>query len=265
MTQMMKRIFTPFRGLALASLAGLFLFSGCSTVPETGRRQINLTSDAEVVRMSMAQFEMMKRQNRISNDPRMNEMLQRVGFRIAEQVFMDQPLAEWEFVVFDVPNEVNAFAMPGGKVGVFSGLFRLANTEDQLAAVIAHEIAHVTARHTHEQISQNMMLNAGGAVVGLTTGGIGSMIYGANMQGNMAAWDRAKEMEADHIGIFYMARAGYDPQAAVTVMEKMVALDGGGPTQWNSTHPSSTERLDRLYEYLDEAKAEYEEAKEFMF
>ena len=175
------------------------------------------------------------------------------------------PLAEWEFVVFDMPNEINAFAMPGGKVGVFSGIFGLCKNEDQLAAVIAHEIAHVTARHSHEQYSQEMINNNLGTVVGLTTGGIGSMIYGANAQGRVAGSSQKKESEADRIGIFYMARSGFDPQASITVMQKMSALDGGSGTNRNASHPSSSDRLNDLYLYLDEATIEYKKAKESQF
>ena len=251
---------------AIASLLSILLTS-CSTVPVTGRRQINLMSDTEVVKLT--EFERMKRQMRISQDPRMNEWLTDVSEHISQQVFWDMPLAEWEFVVFEMPGQINAFAMPGGKVGVFSGLFDMVETQDELASVIAHEIAHVTARHTHERMSQAGILKAGSGIASLgTTIATGGRIYGAapSMSGQLAAWDRAKESEADRIGIMYMADAGYDPQAAITVMEKMAAMNTGGSTQlWNSTHPSSQERLDALHSYLEEAMAAYEKAKELQF
>lgn len=254
---------------AIASLLSILLTS-CSTVPVTGRRQINLMSDTEVVKITKAEFERMKRQMPISQDPRMNEWLTDVSEHISQQVFWDMPLAEWEFVVFDMPGQINAFAMPGGKVGVFSGLFDMVETQDELASVIAHEIAHVTARHTHERMSQAGILKAGSGIASLgTTIATGGMIYGAapSMSGQLAAWDRAKESEADRIGIMYMANAGFDPQAAITVMEKMAAMDvgGGSSRPYNSTHPSSEERLDALHSYLEEANAAYEKAKELQF
>ncbi|MDE0769271.1 MAG: M48 family metallopeptidase [Opitutaceae bacterium] len=254
---------------AIVSLLSILLTS-CSTVPVTGRRQINLMSDTEVVKMTKAEFERMKRQMPISRDPRMNEWLTDVSEHISQQVFWDMPLAEWEFVVFDMPGQINAFAMPGGKVGVFSGLFDMVETQDELASVIAHEIAHVTARHTHERMSQAGILKAGSGIASLgTTIATGGMIYGAapSMSGQLAAWDRAKESEADRIGIMYMANAGFDPQAAITVMEKMAAMDlgGGSSRPYNSTHPSSEERLDSLHSYLEEANAAYEKAKELRF
>jgi metalloendopeptidase OMA1, mitochondrial len=255
------------RIVAIASLLSLFLTS-CSTVPVTGRRQINLMSDTEVVKLTKAAFDQMKAQMPISNDPRMNEWLTNVSEHISQQVFWDMPLAEWEFVVFKMPGEINAFAMPGGKVGVYSGLFDMVKTQDELASVIAHEIAHVTARHTHERMSQAGILKAGSGISSIGTSiATGGMVNVApSMSGQLAAWDRAKESEADHIGIMYMAQAGFDPRAAITVMEKMAAMDFGGSSQpWNSTHPSSQERLDGLRSYLEEALAVYEKAKELQF
>ncbi len=249
--------------MALASL----LVTSCSTVPVTGRKQINLMSDTEVVKMTKVAFEQMKAQYPISKDPRMNDWLLNVSERISQQVFWDMPLAEWEFIVFDVPGQINAFAMPGGKVGVFSGLFDLVKTEDELASVIAHEIAHVTARHTHERMSQAGIMKMGSGISSIATSGLSTIMLDPSLSGQLAAWDRAKESEADRIGIMYMARAGFDPNAAITVMEKMAAMDVGGPASqpWNSTHPSSQERLDALHSYLSEAMEVYEEAKRLNF
>lgn len=244
---------------------------------------MNLTSDTKVAEMTIAAFEQMKADMPISTHAVYNEMLTNVGERISQQVFWDMPMAEWEFVVFD-QNEVNAFAMPGGKVGVFVGLFQIVKTEDELASVVAHEIGHVTARHTHERISQQMVLGAGGqviniaaAVTGAGVAGLGGGsyinmtpmimgLYGMTAGTAAAAWDQGKEAEADHIGIIYMAKAGYDPNAAITVMERMVELEGGmGGNNYNSTHPSSMDRLNALHSYLDEAIAEYEKSKEFFY
>lgn len=273
------RYFVP-----ILALIATFLTS-CSSVPVTGRTQMNLVSETKVAEMSILTFEQMKTQMPISNHTAYNEMLTNVGNRISQQVFSQMPLAEWEFVIFDRP-EVNAFAMPGGKVGIFMGLFQVVKTEDELAAVVAHEIAHVTARHTHERISQQMILQGFGNVIGTAASLAGPVvvgsgnsaglinltpsimgIYGIGAASQAAAWDRDKEAESDHIGLIYMARAGYDPNAAITVMERMVELDGGGLSQdaYGSTHPSSIDRLDALHGYLDEAMEEYETAKQFQF
>ena len=258
------------RMVAIASLVAI-TFSSCSTTPVTGRRQINLMSDTEVAKMGIAQFEQKKAQGLISRDPRMNEWLLNAGERIAQQVFWDMPMAEWEFVIFENP-EVNAFALPGGKIGIHTGLFKegIVTSEEELAAVVAHEIAHVTARHSHEQLSQVGVLKAGSTVTSITTGGLGSMILNPSMISNMASWDRAKESEADRIGIMYMARAGYNPTAAIKVMEKMADKYGTQATYRaqldpNIGHPHPSERLDGLHAQLAEAMEAYEKAKEMQF
>jgi len=258
------------RMIAIASLVAI-TFSSCSTVPVTGRRQLNLMSDTEVVKMTKVAFEQMKAQMPISRDPRMNDWLLNVGERISQQVFWDMPLAEWEFVVFENP-DVNAFAMPGGKVGVHTGLFKegIVNSEEELAAVVSHEIAHVTARHTHEKLSQAGVLQAGSTITSMATGGLGNMILNPSLSSNMASWDRAKESEADRIGIMYMARAGYNPNAAIKVMEKMADKYGTEATYRaqqdpNVSHPHPSERLDGLHAQLAEAMEAYEKAKEMQF
>jgi predicted Zn-dependent protease len=128
-------------GLAVAML------SGCYTVPETGRRSLMLFSAAEEAQLGTSEFKNLKSQQKVSLDPALNARVRRVGERIARAVGGDLPSAQWEFVVFDDPNQVNAFALPGGKVGVYSGLLRVAQTDDELAVAMGHEIGHVTARN----------------------------------------------------------------------------------------------------------------------
>jgi predicted Zn-dependent protease len=153
----MKKSFAAPLLLALFPL----LLAGCYEVPVTGRRAMNLVDDKEVTKMSIGMFDDMKRRYRVSRNKDHAEQLQRVGARLSKVVFWDMPDADWEFVVFDVP-QINAFAMAGGKVGVFSGLFKIAKTDDQLASVIAHEIAHVTAKHVHEKLSRELAVSAVG-------------------------------------------------------------------------------------------------------
>lgn len=260
--------------IALAS-AALFLAS-CKTVPVTGRKQLSMVSDAELVKMTTQAFEQMKASMPTAKPSIYTDMVQRVGERIAQEVFWDVPLAEWEFVLFD-SKEINAFAMPGGKVGIFMGLFKIVRTEDELASVMAHEIAHVTAQHTHERLSQQNLMGMGGNVLAIATSAVNTGpiyvspnsilgIYNIGTQGTVVAWDREKEAEADHIGIIYMARAGYNPSAAIAVMERMVEMEAATAQEtYNATHPSSAERLNALHAYLDEAMVVYEKAKEFHF
>ena len=240
------------RRLLLLSLPALLL-AGCYEVPVTGRRAMTLVDDKEVTKMSIAMFDDMKRRYRLSRDKERIEQLQRVGARLSKVVFWDMPDADWEFVVFDNP-QINAFAMAGGKVGVFSGLFKIARTEDQLASVIAHEIAHVTAKHVHEKLSRELAVSTVGTVgmIGGIAGGASgltvealSQVYGLTTGITGFAFDRKKEKEADYMGLMYMARAGYDPREAVKVIEalELESANDPMPPAFLSTHPSHPERI----------------------
>ncbi len=260
-------------GLAAFVIALAALFpAGCYEVPVTGRRATNLVDEKEVTKMSIAAFDDMKRQYPISRDRDKNAMLQRVGDRISKTVFWDMPDADWEFVVFDVPNQINAFAMAGGKVGVFTGLFKIIDNDDQLASVISHEIAHVTAKHIHEQLSQAMLVNTGGVLGGVALMGSGAGMltseaimsaYGLTAGVTGLAFDRAKEKEADYIGVMYMARAGYNPEESVKVLEKLDLESGDAQHQpaFLSTHPSNPERITQLMNAMPKALQEREKAK----
>ncbi len=254
--------------LVSALLALLVLSSGCYQVPVTGRRALDLTSDVELAKVSTRAFDEIKSRHRRSTDRARVDQVQRVGERIARVVFWDMPNAEWEFVVFDEPRQINAFAMAGGKVGIFSGLFRIADTDDELASVIAHEIAHVTARHVHERLSQEMLTQAGGVIggVGLMGAGAGSLttsailgLYDSTATLQMLAYDRDKEKEADFIGLMYAARAGFDPEAAITVLEKLEAETGSQPRPpiFASTHPPTPDRIVQLREAMPKATEAY--------
>jgi predicted Zn-dependent protease len=240
------------------------MLGGCYQVPVTGRQSMNLVDDKEVTKMSVAAFDDMKRQYPLSRNKERIAQLQRVGDRISKVVFWDMPDADWEFVVFEVPQQINAFAMAGGKVGVFSGLYRITENDDELASVIAHEIAHVTAKHIHSQLSQEMLVKTGGLVGGVALMGSGAGMltssaimnaYGLTAGVSGLAFDRKKEKEADYMGLMYMARAGYDPEASVKVLEKLDAESSNQPVQpaFLSTHPSNPERITQLLDALPKA------------
>jgi len=255
--------FLPLARLLLG-FAALSLVGGCYQVPVTGRKALNLTSDTELAKVSASAFEEVKSKHPRSRDRARIDQLQRIGERLARVVFWDMPNADWEFVVFDVPNQINAFAMAGGKVGVFSGLFKVANTDDELASVIAHEIAHVTAKHVHERLSQQMLTEAGGMIgtVGLMGAGAGSLttstllgLYGSSASIQMLAYDRDKEKEADYIGLMYAARAGYNPEASIVVLERLDAETAGKPAPpvFASTHPPTPDRIAQLQTAMPKA------------
>lgn len=226
---------------------------------------MTLVDEKEVTKMSIAMFDGMKKQYRVSRDRDMTEQLRRVGDRLQSTISVwDMPDADWEFVLFDVPNQINAFAMAGGKVGVFTGLFKIAKNDDQLASVIAHEIAHVTAKHIHEKLSRELavqtvgtvgMLGAGLSGVGYITADALGAVYGIGTSVRGAAFDRRMEKEADYIGLMYMARAGFNPQEAVKVLEALEAEDAGdgAPSSFLSTHPSNPERILQLIDAMPKA------------
>ena len=249
--------------LVIAALI-LGLSAGCYKVPVTGRRAVDLVSDADVTRMSIAEFNNLKARYPLSRNRDQIDALNRVGERLARVVFWDMPSAEWEFVVFEVPNQINAFAMAGGKVGVFSGLFRIIDNDDQLASVIAHEIAHVTARHVHERLSQQMLVEGGGIAgsVAMMGSGAGALTtsavlqaYGISTGAQVLAFDRKKELESDLIGLIYMARAGFNPEEALRVIEQLEAETAGTPVPppWLSTHPSNPERMLQMIDEMPKA------------
>jgi len=190
-----------------------------------------------------------------------------VGGRIATAVGRDLPGAKWEFVVFDAPETVNAFALPGGKVGVYTGLLKLAETDDELAVVIGHEIAHVTARHGSERMSKGLAAAVLGAALEVATEesrnrNLILTAYGIGAGGTMLKFSRDNESEADYIGIRYAAKAGYDPHAAIDFWRKMAREEKGARLPaFLSTHPTDTKRIADLEKAIPGAQPLYEAAK----
>lgn len=252
---------TWFLGLAL-----VIALTGCYTVPETGRSSFILPISDDVAQGAAA-FAEIKAKEKISTEPVPNERVRRVGQRIAQAVGDALPGAQWEFVVFDAPQTVNAFALPGGKVGVYTGLLALAANDDELAIVMGHEIAHVTARHGAERMSQGLLAAGLGVALEMSTQGKRNHDlllagYGVAAGGGMLAFSRSHESEADYIGIRYAAKAGYDPRAAVSFWLKMAQQSGGSRLPaFLSTHPSSDRRIADLQQWIPETLPLYEAAR----
>lgn len=245
-------------------LAVMVLLSGCQTVPETGRSRILLTSAAEESRMGLSAFEELKQKLPISRDAERNARVQRIGARLRQVIGPDMPAAQWEFVVF-VSDELNAFALPGGKVGVYTGLMDFVGNDAELAAVIGHEIAHVVLRHGGERMSNNILAGLAGVAVavgseGRRDGEWARVIGGLGIAGTVLAYSREHESEADRVGTRYAARAGYDPRAAVDFWRKMLAQSGQKPafTKYFSTHPLGQDRIAALQHWMPELLSLYE-------
>ena len=256
-------------GAALAVLGALFL-AGCATVTETGRSQLNLVSPDEEMKLGVTEFQQTKEKTPISRDAQANALVQRAGQRIA--AVANLPNAQWEFVVFESP-EANAWCLPGGKVGVYTGILPITQDEAGLATVIGHEVAHATAHHGAERMSEQMAAQAGGSVVGSlvsgksqTTQALVGEAYGvASQVGVLLPFSRKQEAEADYIGLLYMARAGYDPAAAVAFWQRFADYNrqhgGSQGLSFLRTHPLDEQRIQSLQAELPKARVEYEKAK----
>jgi predicted Zn-dependent protease len=258
----------PIILVGLAASAGLF--SGCTTVTETGRSQLMLVSPAQEAQMGLSSFDQIKKSEKISTDPALNARIQRIGRRIAASVGRDIPNAQWEFVVFDSPT-VNAFALPGGKVGVYTGLIKLASSDDEIAIVMGHEVAHVTSRHGAERVSQNYAIAGVGmaAAIGMEMKNVDPAkrnmalaAYGLGSQVGVALpFSRLHETEADAVGLRFAAGAGYDPRAGATFWKKMAAQGGAKPPEFLSSHPADATRIANLQKLAPQYMPLYEQNK----
>jgi predicted Zn-dependent protease len=249
-------------------LAVVAILAGCQTVPVTGRSQLNLIPAAEELQLGLSAFQQMKTNTPLSRDGAVIALVDRVGRRIAAVATPDMPQAQWEFVVFE-SKEANAFCLPGGKVGVYTGILPITKDEAGMATVLGHEIAHATARHGAERISEAMLMQTGGALLssGLSKSdpewqAVAATAYGlgANL-GRQLPHSRLQESEADRIGLTYMAQAGYDPESAVAFWQRFAEfnrLQSGNATPWFlRTHPLDDKRISQLKLWLPEAKAKY--------
>lgn len=269
----MKRPFVLF--LAAAAL----LLAGCYTNPVTGRKSIMLVSQSQELQLGADSFKDIRQKESVSANSSYNTRVTRVGQRIAQAVGNELPDAKWEFVVFE-SKDVNAFALPGGKVGVYTGLLQLAESDAELAIVMGHEIGHVIARHGAERMSEAMVINGvgalGSAVVDAKTENaeikqLFELTYGGvTTLGRVLPHSRGNESEADRMGAVYAARAGYDPRASITFWQKMVAQkqaaekgggSGGGLGALLSTHPADEKRIADLKALMPQVLPVYEQNK----
>jgi len=224
-----------------------------------------MVSEGREAAMGFQAFQQMRRFARPCQDPAVNQQVTRVGQRLAQAA--NRPDYRWEFVVFQDDRQANAFCLPGGKVGVFTGIFKYTQDDAGLATVMAHEAAHALARHTGERMSQSMLTSMGGLGLALGLGGTNPYMAQAAMQGYglgtqvgvLLPYSRTQEYEADRIGLILMAKAGYDPAAALAFWERMKQHQQGRmrPPEFLSTHPSSEDRLRALAEFVPQARQYY--------
>jgi predicted Zn-dependent protease len=244
----MKRVLTTLASAVVISLA----VSGCKTSP-TGRTQIALYSDQKMNEMGVASFEQMKEQQAIESDKKTNAYVKCIAKQLIAQLPADYANQQWEVVVFKEPS-ANAFALPGGKIGVHTGLLEVAKNQHQLAAVMGHEVGHVIAQHANERMSQNSLLQFGlqASNAALQMGDVqyrDAIMQGLGLGAQFGValpFSRSHESEADIIGLDLMAKAGFDPQGSVDLWQNMEAASGERPPEFMSTHPAPQSRIANL-------------------
>jgi len=271
------RVWRSFSRGVLLVVAGLgvTVVTGCETNPYTGRSQLLMTSVSEEIQMGAQAYDQVKRDPKMrpSQDPREIDPVKRVAARIVEAAKRSKYAEmaqqfQWEVTVIKDDKTPNAFALPGGKMAVYTGIFPMAKTEAGLAAVMGHEVVHALARHGAERMSQGQLTNAGlqvlGAAAGAASGGgmlgqaaMAALGVGAQV-GVLLPFSRKHESEADYVGILLAADAGYDPRESVALWERMGQMSGGGgPSEFMSTHPSHETRIGQLKKWMPEALAIY--------
>ena len=259
----------------LIVLSGLLLFiSGCSEVAISGRKQFNFVPSSTMNSMSFTSYSEFLAQHKLSTDAEQTQMVKRTGARIqkavedycAENGIEDRLEGyEWEFNLVDDPN-VNAWCMPGGKVVVYTGILPIAQGEAGLAVVMGHEIAHAFAKHGAERMSQQLVVQMGGIALSTAldkypeqTQNLFMQSYGVGTQvGVLLPYSRVHENESDHLGLVFMAMAGYNPEEAPAFWQRMAAQSkGSAPPEFLSTHPANETRIQNLKDLLPEAMTYY--------
>jgi len=256
--------------LTLAPLWMTVCLIACYVNPLTKRRELMLVTPQDEVSLGISTFDTLKRTTPISTDAQQTDMVRRVGQRIAAAVTL--PEAQWEFVLFNAPKTANAFCLPGGKIGVYSGILPLTQDENGMAVVLGHEVSHAVARHGGERMSQQLMLQLGGMGLAVAlqeqpqkTQQLAVVAYGAGTTlGYSLPFSRKEESEADYMGLLTMAKAGYDPHGAITFWNRFKAYSnshGGEPPAFLSDHPLDQTRINDLQSHMPEAVSIYNRRK----
>lgn len=243
----------------------VLIISACATTPVSNRSALILIPESQEVSLGKQSYNQILEKEKESEDEQLNQIVQRVGQRII--AVSDMPKLEWEIKLIE-SDQKNAFALPGGKIAIYTGILSVAKNEAGLATVMSHEIAHVIARHGAQRMTQQILLQ--GAMLGaglsmknntqrniiLSALGVG-VLYGLTLP-----FSRSHESEADQIGLIYMAKAGYDPSEAINFWQRFSTVKGDkGPPEWASTHPADATRMQGLRGYLSRAKYNYQNLK----
>ncbi len=243
----------------------VLIISACATTPVSNRSALILIPESQEVSLGKQSYDQILKKEKVSENTQLNQLVRKVGQRII--AVSDMPKLEWEIKLIE-SDQKNAFALPGGKIAIYTGILSVAKNEAGLATVMSHEIAHVIARHGAQRMTQQILLQ--GAMLGaglsmknntqrniiLSALGVG-VLYGFTLP-----FSRSHESEADQIGLIYMAKAGYDPNEAINFWQRFSNVKGNkGPPEWASTHPADATRMQGLRGYLSRAKYDYQNVK----
>src|SRR5581483_8973278 len=223
---------------------------GCATVPYTNRHQLNFVPEGQEQQLGLEAYQDVQKKNKISTDPAVNAMVDRVGKRIAAAA--NKPDWNWQFTVIDDPKTVNAFCLPGGRIAVYTGILPLTKDDNGLAVVLGHETAHALAHHGAERMSDQTLMSVPMAVLlngqSQEAQQLAQQAFGIGVE---LPFSRKQESEADHIGLILMAKAGYDPRTALTFWQAMTQeMQGKSPPAFLSDHPSDQQRIEKIKEEL---------------
>ena len=269
---MNRRKFLNYVGCGCCNL----LLASCSTAPITERKQLKLIPEAKLNAQAAQIYEKIKEKEKMSDDIESLEQIKKIGKRMENSIseyFYQQNQSnpaenfEWEYILIDKKNVRNAWCMPGGKIGIYTGMLEVTKNINGLAAVMGHEIAHAVAKHSVERASRGTLLNVGTKILDIATKGAVSNVnrttgmdtVGLLSQiGIMNPFNRKQESEADYLGLIFASLSGYDIRETVKIWERMrEANKGKEPPEFMSTHPSSTNRINNITSWINEVTLEY--------
>ncbi|HET58693.1 MAG TPA: M48 family peptidase [Deltaproteobacteria bacterium] len=270
----MNMVNQTFRIIVISAIAALL--ASCTTTPVTGRTQLRLVGSSAMLSMSQQQYDQVLHENELSTDVEATAMVKRVGTNIqrsVERYFVERGMKrelddyEWEFNLIK-SDEVNAWCMPGGKIAVYTGILPVTKDENGLAVVIAHEVGHAVAGHGAERMSHMLAAQLGGIALSVamadrpdSTQQLWMTVFGLGAQvGFILPYSRVQEYEADHLGLVFMAMAGYDPEGAIEFWQRLAAeKKGSSPPAFLSTHPTDASRIQRIRSLMPETRRYYDE------
>lgn len=249
-------------------LIALCCLMSCTSVQETRRSALQLIPQQRLNDLSKSEFERLKQELKLSENEAHHKQIQRVLNRLSAVASenANASMFSWEYILIENDAKINAFALPGGQFGIYTGIFKVALTDDDLAVVLGHEMAHVLARHGGERLSQQMLAYGGSVLLGVNNKRASSerkrqLMTAYSVGSNLAIllpYSRLHEEEADRLGMLYMAKAGYNPRAVIPFWQRMAQEKSIHMPEFISTHPSDNKRMDYLQLLLEEAMLVYE-------